>query len=111
MYKKFINALELLNILFQALYSLVLPIGIGVLFSFLTTRYLGAPKWIWAVLLTVGTLIGLYCMVKYLLSALSGLERLEKQREEAMAEKRLKEEKIKNLKSEFVKEKSEEENT
>ena len=92
MYRKIMNALQMLNILMQSLYTLLLPIGIGALLSFLLTRYASAPKWIWAILLTVGTLMGLYSMVKYLLTAIAGQERFQKQREEADAEKRAKEE-------------------
>ena len=91
MYKKFISAFHLLNILLQSLYSLALPIGIGALASYLLTRYTEIGEWIWAVLLIIGTLLGLYSMVKYLLSALKNLERLEKQREASQAEKEEKE--------------------
>ena len=81
MYKKIIGAMHALNILFQAIYSLGLPIGIGALISYLLTKNGIAESWIWAILLTVGTLMGLYSMVKYLLSAIKNLERLEKENE------------------------------
>ncbi len=81
MYRKFINAFQLLSILFQSIYTLALPIGIGALASFLLTKYVGWPTWIWALFLTVGTFTGLYSMIKYILSAIKNLERLEKQRE------------------------------
>ena len=60
MHKKILNALELLNMLFQALYTLALPIGIGALASFLLTKYANAPSFVWAILLTLGVFIGLY---------------------------------------------------
>ena len=91
MYKKFISALRLLNVLMQALYSLALPIGIGGLASFLLTKHAGAPKWIWAVLITLGTFTGLYSMIKYVLTATAGLDRLEKQSEKDRAEREAKE--------------------
>jgi len=81
MYKKFISAFQMLNILFQALYCLVLPIGIGALFSFLVTKFLNAPKWIWAILLTLGVFSGLYSMIKYILSATRALENLDRGRD------------------------------
>ena len=81
MYSKLTNALHLMNIVFQSFYSLALPIGIGALASHLLTKHASVGGWIWAVLLTVGVFIGLYSMVKYLLSATANLQRLEKQRE------------------------------
>ena len=97
MYRKLMSALQILNLLFQALYSLAFPIGVGALASYLLTKYASAPGWIWAVLILIGTFMGLYSMVRFLLSALSGLERLEKGREMADAERREKEEKRKRL--------------
>lgn len=86
MYEKITSALHALNIVFQALYSLGLPIGIGALCSYLLTEYTDVGGWIWAVLLTLGTLLGFYSMVKYILTATKNLEMLEKQRELAKAE-------------------------
>ena len=91
MHKKIFDALNMLNLLGQAIYTLALPIGLGALASFLLTEYAGAPGWIWAILLTLGTLMGLYSMVKYILSAMTGIERQKKQREADLAAKREKE--------------------
>ena len=88
MYKRFISAFQMLNILFQALYCLVLPMGIGALISFLLTKFLCAPKWIWAILLTLGVFSGLYSMVKYLLSATRALENLDRGRDERKNEEK-----------------------
>ena len=92
MHKKILNALELLNMLFQALYTLALPIGIGALASFLLTKYANAPSFVWAILLTLGVFIGLYSMIKFILTAIKNMEKLEKQREKDLAEKQKKEE-------------------
>lgn len=91
MHKKIFNALELLNILFQAFYTLALPIGIGALASFLLTKYASAPSWIWAVLLIVGVFIGLYSMIKYILTATSGMDKRNKQIKHFKAEEEEKE--------------------
>ncbi len=92
MHNKLFRALSMLNLLFQAIYTLVLPIGIGALAAFLLTEYASAPSWIWAILLVLGTLMGLYSMIKYILTATAGMERLEKQQKANEAEKREKEE-------------------
>lgn len=87
MYKKFINAFNLLNVLLQALYSLAFPIGVGALASFLLVKYASAPEWIWAVLMIIGTFAGLYSMIKFILSATENIERIEKERRASEEEK------------------------
>jgi F0F1-type ATP synthase assembly protein I len=82
MYKRFISAFQMLNILFQSLYCLVLPVGIGALVSYLLTKFASAPKWIWAIFITLGVFSGLYSMVKYILIATKALENLDKGRNE-----------------------------
>ncbi len=81
MYRKLVDALYVLNIVFQGFYTLALPIGIGALASYLLVKFAGAPGWIWAVLLILGTFCGLFSMIKYLISAMNNLERLEKERD------------------------------
>lgn len=92
MYKKFINALSMLNLLGQAIYSLALPIALGALTAFLLTEYASAPSWIWAILMTLGALMGLYSMVKYILTATAGMDRMKKQQIADEEQKRDKEE-------------------
>lgn len=92
MYKKFINAVSLLNLLGQAIYSLALPIALGALAAFLLTEYASAPSWIWAILMTLGAIMGLYSMVKYILTATAGMDRLKKQQKADEEQKRDKEE-------------------
>ena len=93
MHKKIFDALTMLNLLGQAIYTLALPIGIGALVSFLLTKYAHTPGWTWAILLTAGTLMGLYSMVKYILIAMTGIERTKRQIESDLAAKKEKEEK------------------
>ena len=77
--KKLFNSLYLLNIVFQAIVTLATPIALGALISYLLTTYAGAPSWIWAPILLLGVFSGLFTMVKFVLSAMTALERLEKQ--------------------------------
>lgn len=86
MHKKIFNAVQTLNILFQALYSLALPIGIAALVSYLLTSNGLAPSWIWAILIVLGTLIGLVSMIRFIISATDNLERLERENEKTRAE-------------------------
>ena len=94
MYKGLVNALYLMNIIFQSFLNLLTPIGLGLLLSYLLTTYAGAPSWLWAVFTVLGVFAGLFSMVKFILSAMSALDRLEKEREERQKA----EQKIKNAK-------------
>ena len=76
-----------LNIVFQAFFTLIMPAGLGFLASWLLVRFAGAPGWIYAPFLTVGILLGLYSMVKFVIVAMSGYERLERERNESRAAK------------------------
>lgn len=80
MYKNFFSVMYALNIIFQAFFCLALPIGLGLLASWLLTEYAGAPGWIYAPIVTVSALGGIISMIKFILTAMSGLERLEKER-------------------------------
>ena len=77
--KKLVNAMYVLNIIAQAIFDLALPIGFGVLGSWLLVRYASAPGWVYAPLVVLGAVIGFYTMIKFVLSAMAALERLEKE--------------------------------
>lgn len=79
MYRKLVSALYVINIVSQAIITLAIPIGFGALISYLLTEYAAAPPWIWAIFITLGALTGLYSMIKFILSAMAGLESLEKE--------------------------------
>lgn len=66
-----------LNVVGQAILDLAFPIGVGILASWLSVRYLDAPGWIYAPLTVLGVLIGFYTMIKFILSAMAAIERLE----------------------------------
>ncbi|MBR7161987.1 MAG: AtpZ/AtpI family protein [Clostridia bacterium] len=77
--KRFMNAMYAMNIVLQAFWSLLLPIGAAVLFGWLLTERGGLKDYVFVILIVLGVLTGLVSMVRFLLSALSGLERLEKE--------------------------------
>ena len=79
MYKRFVNALYLLNIIFQGFLNLLTPIGLGLLISYLLTSYANSPSWIYAPFTVFGVFVGLFSMVKFILSATKALDRLEKE--------------------------------
>ncbi len=79
MYKNFISVAYVLNIVFSAIFTLVTPIGLCLLVGWLLVEYASVGQWIYALLITVGALAGLVGMVRFVLSAMSAYERLEKQ--------------------------------
>lgn len=82
MHKKIFNAVYALNIFFQSALSLVTPTAIAFLIAYLLHEKAGVGGWIYAPLVTLGVLSGLYSMVKFILSASRALEALEKQQRE-----------------------------
>ncbi len=81
MYKNFISVMYILNILWQSLFSLAFPIFLGFGAAWLLVTYAGTPTWIYALLGVLGTLLGFYNMIKFILTAMNAYERLEKSRE------------------------------
>ena len=79
MHRKFFNAMYVLNIAMQAIFSLLSPIALGALVSWLLVSRAGVGEWIYVVLILLGVGSGLVGMVRFVLSAMSGVERLEKE--------------------------------
>ncbi len=88
MYRKFVSAMYVLNILFQALFNLATPILIMIGLSWLLVEKCGAPAWLYAILGVFGALVGFVSMIKFILGAMSSLERLEKEHAESDAQKK-----------------------
>ena len=82
MYGKFVSAMYVINILFQSLFNLASPILLMLLFAWLLVSKLSAPAWLYAVFGVVGAMVGFYSMIKFIITASTALERLEKERDE-----------------------------
>ena len=93
MYRKFVNAMYLLNILFQALFNLATPILIMLGLSWLLVSKCSAPEWLYAVLGTLGAITGFVSMIKFIISASESLQRLEEERAARDKEKKEQEKK------------------
>ena len=87
MYRKLIGVMYVLNIVFQSFFTLVTPAAITFFISWLLVTYVGAPTWLYALMLIVGILSGLVSMVKFILTAMAGYERLENSRERLRGER------------------------
>ena len=80
MYKNFVSAMYVLNIVFQAIFTLLMPPALLFLINLLCVSKLSFPKWTYAISLSVGFILGIISMIKFAIAASEALERLEKQR-------------------------------
>ena len=87
MYSRLICVTYVLNIIFQAFFTLLTPVFICFGIGWIFVTYVSAPAWIYAPLILFGVLVGFYSMVKFVLSAMAGYERLEKEQNERRAER------------------------
>lgn len=74
-----ISTVYVINIIAQAIFTLLCEIGLAVLIGWLATTYWGAESWIYVPLIVVGVLIGFFSMINFILTAMKSLENLEKQ--------------------------------
>jgi TRAP-type C4-dicarboxylate transport system permease small subunit len=79
MHGKYITPIYLLNIIFQSFFDLAFPIGLAILASWLLVEKAAAPGWIYAPLTIAGVAIGFSSMIRFILSAMHALDRLEEQ--------------------------------
>lgn len=79
MNKSFIGAMYVLNIVLQCIFTLLSPAAFMLLVAWLFISKLGAPVWLYAILIPIGFIMGLISMIRFAISASEGLERLEKQ--------------------------------
>ncbi len=80
MYRNLVGAMYVLNIIFQAIFTLLTAPAFLFLMNYLCVKNLSFPKWTYAISLSVGFIIGIISMIKFSIAASEALERLEKQR-------------------------------
>ena len=79
MHKRVFTAVFILNTLFQALLTLLLPIGFGLLFSYLAVSYWGFANYTYAIALPLGAILGIYYMIRFILSTMRAIEAIEEE--------------------------------
>jgi len=82
LYKKIVNSVYLINIIIQSFVSLLFPIAVAILVAWYLAEQRSVGKWIYVVLILFGVFIGLFSMVKFVLSAMSAFENLEREQAE-----------------------------
>lgn len=83
-----ISFVYVLNIVFQALFSLCFSIALMLGAGYLAVEVWGAPNWLYIPLILLGVGTGLVSMVKFILAAMNGLDRLERERERRNGKKK-----------------------
>lgn len=88
MHRKFFNAMYAFNIVIQAMISLVTPIALGIGAAWLLDEKANAGSWVYVVFIILGVGAGLVGMVRFVLSSMAGVERLEKEQADAERERK-----------------------
>lgn len=83
-----ISFIYVLNIILQSLFTLAFSIAIFFGIAYLIVDVWGGPSWVYVVLLLVGVGTGLLSMVRFILSAMAGLDRLEAEQRKKKKTKR-----------------------
>ena len=71
------SAIYVINIVFQSIFTLVWSIGLALLVGWGCVSWLSAPDWIYVPLITLGVISGLVSMVRFILTAMRSLDRIE----------------------------------
>lgn len=75
------SAFYVINVVFQSIFTLAWQIAAAVFVGWLFVGYVGAPRWIYVPLILAGVASGLVSMVRFILAAMSSLDRIEGQRQ------------------------------
>lgn len=75
------SAIYVLNIIFQALFTMVWYIGLFMLFAFLLVRFFHCPEWVYAPAIIIGVAGGFSSMIRFILAACRSLDRIEEERQ------------------------------
>ena len=78
------------NVAIQAIISLAAPIAVGFGAAWLLVEKLTVGEWIYIPLIIIGVMSGLVSMVRFVISSMAGIERLEKEQEDAARERKRK---------------------
>ncbi len=71
------SAFYVINIIFQAIVTLLWQIGLALLLGYALVRWASAPTWIYVPIITLGALSGFVSMIRFILSAMRSLENIE----------------------------------
>lgn len=87
MYGKFVGFVYYTNIVIQSVLSLLCPVALLTALAWYLVEKRGLPDWVYVPAVLLGTVSGLFSMVKYVISATRAAEALAKQRQAAARKK------------------------
>ena len=71
------SAFYVINIVSQAIFTLVWQIALGLGIGWLLVRFAGAKDWVYVPFILTGVITGLVSMVRFVLAAMNALDRIE----------------------------------
>ena len=84
----FIHWMHWVNIVFQALFSLLFPVALGTGGAYLLVRYASVGEWIYALFILIGFFTGLISMIRFIMIASHAVARLEQEEKERRKQKK-----------------------
>jgi hypothetical protein len=79
-----------INIVFQSIFTLLWQIFTALVVGWIFVNKLNAPEWLYVPLILVGVITGMISMVRFILTAMKSLERIEEQgRKKKKSEERI----------------------
>lgn len=99
------EGVKVLNLVIQSFLSLLLDIFVALGLGWLLVERLGAPNWTYVVVILVGVIIGVSSMIKFILTAINNMEKIERDKRREQSERLKKEKKQRELRD-FFKNKS-----
>ena len=74
------SAIYVINIVFQAIFTLLWNIGLALAIGYASVEWLSAPDWIYVPLIIIGVIFGFVSMVRFIIGAMNALDRIESDR-------------------------------
>ena len=75
-----ISFIYVMNVIMQSIFSLLFNVAVYFGIGYLLTSVFGADTWVYIPLILVGFIIGIISMIRFIISAMAGIERLENER-------------------------------
>ena len=75
------------NIVFQAIFTLLFHIGASLLLSWFLVDKCGLAPFVYAILIIIGVITGLFSMIKFVIISMRALDNLEKSHKEKSEKK------------------------
>ena len=75
-----ISFIYVMNIIAQSIFSLLFNVAVYFGIGYLLNSVFGVDAWVYIPLILVGFILGIISMIRFIISAMAGVERLENER-------------------------------